>query len=237
MQLYDHLLQFPLFQGMSRDNLAQVVGQTKFGFVKCPGGQVVVREDDPCTQLHFLLSGSLRVDTRSDDHAYTVVEHLQPPYMLQPEAIFGYSQRFTHTYTAAEDSSFVTISKDEILRLATEFLVFRLNLLNLYATQAQRLIRQPWHRFPATLAERIVRFLSYRCIHPAGPKTFHILMTRLADEVGDSRLDVSRTLNQLQRDGLISLHRGRIEVPQMERLLMTTFSPGTHTSHTPSSPQ
>ena len=220
MQLYDHLLLFPLFQGMSRDNLAQVVGQTKFGLMKSGVGQTVVREDDSCTQLYFLLTGLLRVESRSDDHAYSVVEQLQAPCMLQPEAIFGYNQRFTHTFTAAAECSFITISKDEVMRLSNQFLVFRLNLLNLYATQSQKLLRQPWHRYPATLSERIVRFLSQRCLYPAGPKTFYIIMTRLADEVGDSRLDVSRALNQLQHAGLLRLHRGRIEVPQMERLLM-----------------
>jgi hypothetical protein len=30
LQLYDQLLQFPLFQGMSRDDLSQVAGHTKF---------------------------------------------------------------------------------------------------------------------------------------------------------------------------------------------------------------
>lgn len=220
MQLYDQLLLFPLFQGMSRDDLAQVAGQTKFGFVKCSAGETVVSEDAPSTQLYFLLSGQLRVETRSDDHAYSVVEQLQAPSMLQPETIFGYNQRYTHTFAATADSSFITISKDEVLRLSDQFLVFRLNLLNLYATQSQKLLAQPWHRFPASLTERIVRFLSRRCLYPAGPKTFYILMTRLAAEVGDSRLDVSRALNQLQRDGLVILRRGRIEVPHMERLLM-----------------
>ena len=84
MQLYDHLLLFPLFQGMSRDNLAQVVGQTRFGFMKSGVGQTIVREDDSCTQLYFLLTGLLRVESRSDDHAYSVVEQLQAPCMLQP---------------------------------------------------------------------------------------------------------------------------------------------------------
>jgi len=219
MQLYDHLLQFPLFQGMSRDNLAQVAGYTKFGFMKCAVGQTVVREDDACTQLYFLLSGKLRFETRSDDRSYRVIEQLEAPYMFQAEAAFGYNQRFTHTVTAITESSFITIDKDELLRLSEGFLVFRLNLLNLYATQAQKLLRQPWRHRPESLSDRIVRFLVHHCVYPAGPKTFHILMTQLAAEVGDSRLDVSRVLNQLQRDGLLHLHRGRIEVPQMERLI------------------
>jgi len=47
-----------------------------------------------------------------------------------------------------------------------------------------------------------------------------ILMTRLAMEVNDSRLNVSRALNAMQQRGLLRLHRGRIEVPSLERLLM-----------------
>ena len=45
-------------------------------------------------------------------------------------------------------------------------------------------------------------------------------MTRLAEELNDSRLNVSRALNMLQGEGLLELHRGRIEIPQLERLLM-----------------
>lgn len=220
LQIYDQLLKFALFQGLSRDNLAQVAGQTKFGFLKVAAGQVVVSEDDACTQLYFMLSGLLRADTRSDDRSYSVVELLQAPFILQPEAIFGYNQRYTHTFSAHADCGFITIGKDEVMRLSEEFLVFRLNLLNLYATQSQKLLRQPWRHRPDTLADRIVRFLSQRCVYPAGPKTFYILMTQLADELGDSRLDISRALNQLQSDGLLHLHRGRIEVPHMEHLLM-----------------
>jgi hypothetical protein len=73
---------------------------------------------------------------------------------------------------------------------------------------------------PGTLEDRIVRFFAQHCIYPAGPKVFHILMNRLADELNDSRLNVSRALNALQREGKIVLRRGRVEIPQMERLLM-----------------
>ena len=44
-------------------------------------------------------------------------------------------------------------------------------------------------------------------------------MERLALELNDSRLNVSRVLNQLQYEGLIELYRGRIVIPQLERLI------------------
>ena len=57
-------------------------------------------------------------------------------------------------------------------------------------------------------------------MYPAGQKVFFMLMEHLADELNDSRLNVSRVLNQLQREGLVELHRGRVVIPQLERLLM-----------------
>ncbi len=45
-------------------------------------------------------------------------------------------------------------------------------------------------------------------------------MNQLAGELNDSRLNVSKVLNEMQAAGLIILHRGRIEIPQFERLLM-----------------
>ena len=220
LQIYDRLLQFPLFQGMSRDDLEIVAGHTRFGFLKVPAGRQIIHAGDPCTHLYFLINGTLKIETFSDDRRYSVTEQMSSPYILQQESIFGYYQRYTHDFYALTDANFLTLDKEEVVRLSEDFLVFRLNLMNHLATQTQKLIQSQWRRNPLSLRERIVRFLFQHTLYPAGPKTFHILMERLAEEVNDSRLDVSRALNRMQADGLLELHRGRIEIPQLERLLM-----------------
>ena len=220
LQIYEKLLLFPLFPGMSRDDLELVAGHTRFGFSQINKGSTIVAEGDECRQLFFLINGTLRVETAADDRGYMVVEQLEAPVVLQPEVIFGYTQRYTHTFVAQTDANFITVDKDEVLRLSEDFLVFRLNLLNMFATQTQKMSRLLWQHVPDSLENRIVRFFAQHCIYPAGPKMFHVLMNRLAEELNDSRLDVSRALNALQRDGKIVLHRGRVEIPQMERLLM-----------------
>lgn len=78
-RLYDSLLRFPLFQGLSRTELLQLAGQTKFGFLKLEAGKTVVREGDACQQLFFLISGSLSVTTVNDDRRYSVIEQLAAP--------------------------------------------------------------------------------------------------------------------------------------------------------------
>lgn len=219
LQLYDQLLQFPLFLGMSRDDITDIVGHTRFEFLKDAPHRLIIAEGSACTHLYFLLSGSVSVETHSDDGTYSITEQLAAPVILQPEAVFGYQQRYTHTYKSLSQVALLRIERSEIVRLTQDFLIFRINLLNLLATHTQKLLHRPWRRAPQSLRERIVRFISDRCVYPAGAKTIHIRMTQLAAEVGDSRLDVSRALNSLQDDDLLRLHRGIIEVPQLERLI------------------
>ncbi len=220
LQIYEKLLQFPLFQGMSRDDLEIVAGHTRFGFVKFGAGRFVVQSGDPCQQLFFLINGTVRVKSYSDDNSYSVDETVSAPYILQIDGMFGYYQRYTHDFIAQSDTNFLTIDKEEVVRLSEDFLVFRLNLLNLFATQAQKQMHQIWRKPPTTLQERVIRFFIQHSVYPAGSKVFYILMQQLAEEVNDSRLNVSRALNQLQRNGLLELHRGRVVVPQLERLVM-----------------
>lgn len=220
LRFYDQLLKFQLFQGLSRSELLQLAGNTKFGFQKLPAGKPVVHEGEQSNGLLLLERGELLITTQSDDRGYSVAEQVHAPWVMQPETVFGASPRYTCSATTLTETHLITLSKDEVLRLLNDFLIFRLNLLNLLSTQAQRRGRRSWQRAPQSLRERIARFLLNHCTYPAGHKEFRILMNRLAQEVGDSRLDVSRVLNQMQSEGLLILRRGRIEVPSLEQLFM-----------------
>ena len=220
MEIYDQLLRFSLFQGMSHADLMEVVTHTKLGFLKLSTGKYLVKEGDSCTHLSFLTHGSLLCETVSDDGACKVVEYIKAPYIVQPDRLFGLSQRYTSTFKAHSHCNFITIDKQEVLLLLETQLVFRLNLLNIMATESQRLHRSAWRSAPANLRERLVRYFFSRCNYPAGAKTFYVLMKQIANDVNDSRLDVSRALNDMQRDQQLTLHRGRIEIPLLERLLM-----------------
>jgi CRP-like cAMP-binding protein len=220
LSLYDQLLQFQLFQGMSRSELLQMAGYTRFGFQKVAAGEWLVRDGDACQQLFFLVRGSLSLATSAADHAYTVVEQLQAPWLLQPEALFGLTPHYTCSVRTTADCQFITLKKDEVVRLLDDFLIFRVNMLNLLATTSQRLWHRRWRPAPLSLQERVIRFFTDHVVYPAGPKEVHILMTQLARQVSDTRLNVSRVLNALQERELVRLQRAVIVIPSLEQLLM-----------------
>ena len=220
LRIYDKLLQFTLFQGMSHADLMEVVTHTKLGFQKMTAGKRVVNEGDECSHLIFMVNGMLQCETVSDNKSCRVVEMMEAPYTLQPERLFGLTQRYASSFKTLTDCNFITIDKQEVMLLLETQLVFRLNMLNLLAAETQRLKHNAWRSAPKDLPQRIIRFFFARSLHPAGPKTFYLLMNQLALELNDSRLDVSRALNAMQQRGLLTLHRGRIEIPMLERLLM-----------------
>lgn len=219
LNIYDRLLLLPLFQGLSNADLTALAGSTKFSFQRFEAGKTIVSEGDACDHLHFLMSGVLSVTAEADDHSYSLTETLKAPDILQPERIFGLTQRFTRTFSTQTDCNCMTLEKSEVMRLADEYDVFRINLLNIISAQSHHLQRHLWHPQPQGLDQRIVRFVAERSLRPAGAKTLRIKMTRLATELNDSRLNVSRALNRLQAAGHLQLSRERIEIPALERLL------------------
>ena len=216
---YQQLATLPLFQGLSGNELQEVAGHTKFGFAKVEKGKAIVSENDRCDHLWFLLNGQATMETHADDHHYTIREQVLSPAILQPERLFGLTQRYSSNFLAASDCQLMSIDKQEVMRLSDRYLIFRLSLLNIISAQAQKQARQPWRRQPQKVADRIVRFFEQHCTRPAGEKTILIRMTDLATEVYAMRLQVSQSLNQMQSAGLLSLSRGKIFIPQLERLL------------------
>ena len=84
--------------------------------------------------------------------------------------------------------------------------------------QAQRMGRIPWRQQPIDIRQQFVSFLRLRCLTQAGKKVLRIRMEDLAIELHQSRLNVSRMLNTLQREGFLTMSRGIITIPQLETL-------------------
>ena len=216
LQLYKQLLSLPLFQGLSKGDLEEVVTHTRLGFETYNEGQYIVQENAPCHQLIFVLKGNFEVETIAANHNYSITEILHAPGLLQPERLWGLMQFYTKSFRSCQ---ILSIEKSEIMKLCDQYLIFRINLFNLLSTAAQRSERRLLRLTSASLEHRIIYFFADRCLQLAGAKTIKIKMTQLATEINDSRLDVSRALNNLQQMGLIRLRRNYIEIEKLEEIL------------------
>jgi CRP-like cAMP-binding protein len=132
--------------------------------------------------------------------------------VLQPERLFGMTQRYSRDFTALTQCNMLTISKTQVVQLMEKYEVFRINLLNIITTQTQRQERQPLRQQPTQIREKIMRFVTDRSIYPTGRKTLNVKMEVLARLIGESRQNVSDELHRMEEDGVIELRRGIISM-------------------------
>lgn len=204
---------------MSRSDLESVVSHLRFVFHTYNDGETIVAENQPCNHLMMLTDGCITTKTAAADKGYTVCEDILSPHTLQFERLFGLTQRYSTTCVAKGKCHFIMLGKEDVLWLAENFMIFRLNIFNILSTLSQKSIRSRWSHLPSSLRERIVNFFVTHCTRPAGAKLFRIKMTRLADELNDSRLNVSHELNKMRDEHLLTFSRGIITVPAMEKLI------------------
>lgn len=218
LKFYDQLLRLHLFQGVGKSDLAKIAGYAKIGFETIGEDEYIGKTGEEYSKLLFLTSGKAKVTTTAYDNSFTIEETVAAPYTIMPERLFGLSQTFARTIAAATKCNIMWLSKNEILKLADNILIFRLNLLNTYATMVQKKENELWRQQPARLDSRVANWITARCMEPTGRKLIYIKMTTLAGELNDSRLDISRALNSMQKAGRIILSRGKILVPHAELL-------------------
>lgn len=204
---------------MSNDDLTLLIGHTKLDFRKAASQSIIAKADEPCRQLLFLLDGELQVEGAAPNRHYIITETMHAPMAIQPERLFGLEQHYSRTFTAIAPCSILSISKQEVLRLLEDHMIFRFNLLNITAACAHRHERRLWQLPVSKIEQRIIRFITARCIRPAGEKHVKIKMSDLAQELGCNRLEVSKALHTLQDEGLLSLSRNYIHIPLLEDLI------------------
>ena len=220
LHIYSKLLQFTLFQGLSKADLEQIVAHTKLGFHKYKKKDIIAKAQSTNNNLFFLIDGTVKVITTSAEAVYTITETVSNPLLFEPQTLFGIKPNFISTYQAQTDCNVIVIGKAEITRMIDQFDIFRLNYINLLSAHIQKQHPLQWHVAQTDTRQRIIQFTMHRCRFQKGEKKINIKMAQLADQLGCHRLDISKALNQLQKDRLIHLYRGGYHILSIEKLQM-----------------
>ena len=216
--MYDNLLQLPLFQGLCKDDFTTIIEKVKFHFLNYKENDIIRNQGDTCNQLVFLLSGEITQKVANEKEGYTLSETLHAPHIIEPYSLFGMDTRYTATYLAKTDATLLTIDKAYVYTELNNYEIFRLNYLNILSNRIQVSHKKLWSNHMSSLNEKFVYFLLDRCLKPQGDKVLNITMEDLARIVNETRINVSRMLNDMHQQGLIQLKRKEIYIPALEKL-------------------
>ena len=217
--MYDTLLQLPLFQGLCKDDFTSIIEKVKFHFQHIEAGKQLFAQGETCKQLVFLLEGQISSHTQSDTFNYLLTEIHQSLSVIEPYALFGMETQFTATYKAHTPIKLLTIDKHFVLSELCNYEIFRINFLNFLCNRCQTTGQKLRNSRTGTIKEKLADFFILRCTKAEGEKLLQITMEDLAYLINETRINVSKLLNELHEKGFIQLRRKEIAVPALEKLL------------------
>ena len=217
--MYEALLQLPLFQGLCTDDFTCIIEKVKFHFRTYTGNEIIMNQGEICNQLAFLLEGNLLSKRTDDEHGFRLTETITAPAIIEPYSLFGMYPFYESSYQVQGEVKLLVIDKSYILSELSNYEIFRLNYFNLLSNRAQVGCRKLWNTHIGSLNEKLANFFLLRCIKPEGPKTLQIGMEELAELIDETRINVSRKLNELREKDIIQLKRKEILIPKLEEFL------------------
>lgn len=217
--MYEHLLCLPYFQGMSKDDITAILDKVALDFIKYSEGECICHRGDKCEKFFILIQGTLQCIAEAPDASYSLKEDITAPYAIEPYSMFGYTTDYNREYIAKSQCTILAIEKKFLFSEFTRYNIFTINFLNLISNKAQKQEKTIWEKTPATISGRIAQFIALRCEHQQGKKILSIKMERLASILCETRLNISKSLNELQEAGLVELHRKEIIIPSLNKMM------------------
>jgi CRP-like cAMP-binding protein len=219
--MYDNMLQLPLFQGICREDFTKILEKMKLRFLKYETGKNIVHTGDVCDKLIFLLNGEI-VSSFSFEKDFIFAEYLPAPCLLEPYSLYGMNVRFVSSYTAHTEIELLNIEKSFVTNELFNYEIFRLNYLNTVSSYAQVFHSYLRNAIPDTAEGKIVNFILTHSVRPNGKRRIMVKMTRLAQYLNETRMNISKALNTFEERGVIELHRKEIIIPEIEKLTEIT---------------
>jgi len=209
----------PLFGGVTYEKMLEIIGNTKFHFLKYLEGDAFIKEGDPCTHLKFIISGQVRVSIANSDRRFTVSQTLRAPDVVAPEYIFGRSTEYPCTVTALCPTGILQISKVDYMKILNSDPIFLINYLNMLSTNAQKAVDGILSIATGSLEERIAFWIVALTQRGGTDITMTCRQRDLYSLFGVQRSSFIATLDSMKSRGLIDYSSTEIRINNRRDLI------------------
>ena len=221
--MFETLVELPLFKGVSIERMTKTVGTYKFHFLKYLPGETIFRAGEPCIDLAFIISGTIRITIENSDERFSVSQSLAAPDVISSEFLFGKLTTYPGTIKALDTVSILRISKSDYIKILNSDPIFLFNYLNLIAMGAQKSVEGVMRVSSGDIRQRIAFWVSAL----TQPRSFDIQLEckqrDLVSLFGIARSYLKDALEYLRQKDLIDYTPKIISVKDRRKLLAELY--------------
>lgn len=223
MNAVSFLARVSIFQGVGSDGLARIAAIT--GEKSFPKKSIIFHEGDVGDTLYILKSGRVKIAKITEDGREKTLTIMQPGDFFGEMAIFDNLPRSATAEVIDDAASVYTVAKRDFERTLMEHPSIALQIMRDLTRRIRQVNQQVEDLAFKDVHERVASTLNHLSQSEGrqiGSKVLiNLKMTHqdLANMVGSSRETVTRALNRLQDEGVISIAHQQITINQPNALM------------------
>ncbi len=199
----DFLMTIPLFTGLEREDLSQILRRDAF-IQSFTWGQIIYLQNEKATSMDIVLEGDIIIQNIDEKGNILSITSLGKGDMLGGNLIFSNKNEYPMTVIAKRDTKLLRLKKDTILDLCQGEKRFLINLLELFSDKALVLTSKIHSLARKTIREKIMDFLIFEMNRQASRRVIlPISKKELAERFGIERPSLQRELKKMKDEGLI----------------------------------
>lgn len=223
--MYDVLLQLPIFQGVSRNKISELIEKMKFHFLKYPNDEKIIACGEECNHLKFLISGEIRSELITQNAKMRITEKMQAPNVIAPEHLFGRDTYFPANLYAVGTVGIMQLEKSAVIQMLQEEPIFLINLLNILSRRSQTALES----FTALSSNDLKERLAFWVLSLTHQKSTDIRIVCKQKDLytffGVQRSAFLATLDELKDANIIDYNSKEIAILDRTRLKTFLFDP------------
>ncbi|MGM9804508.1 MAG: Crp/Fnr family transcriptional regulator [Muribaculaceae bacterium] len=217
--IFDTLMALPLFQGISRLKLSELVEKVPFHFSKYRDGNPIVKAGDKCNSMLFLVSGQVRIDIPCQNKRIHFIETVTAPNVIGPEYMFGKTTAYPFNVFSHGVCGTLQITKADYVNMLQTDKVFLFNILNMLSRSNQTSTASILSHTKGSICERIAQMVSILAHPDATDLRISFRQKDFSSMLGSQRTSFINALEHMKADGLIDYSLNEIVIKDRNKLL------------------
>lgn len=202
---FDLLSNLELFHGFSKEALATSLSESHYRVLDFNAGQVIHLQHETCRHLDIILSGEVFVQKLDVTGHILTVDDLAAGDIIGASLLFSSRNTYPLSIVAKTDTILFRLGKKEIEKLSQENSAFLRALLRIISDRTLMLTERIDAMSLKTIREKIRDYLRLEySIQKSLTLTLPLSKKQLAERFGIRRTSLSRELDKMRKDGLIS---------------------------------
>ncbi len=136
--MYEMLMQLPVFQGISEEQLTNIIEKIPFDFSQYEPDSVIMKRGEECNAMTFALSGMVRTYTPTFGGKVMIEQDFQGPFTMPFYNLFGAETHLHDDMKAVTRAGIMRLSKAHFLEVLQQDPILLINVMNMLCTHAQK---------------------------------------------------------------------------------------------------